>query len=1426
MKKFLLLILLLNSCFTLFSQNFQQVDITQGIESPLQLEPVDLNNDTLVDFLVLGYTDFYFFENAGNGQFNKSKLVDTLSRFTNFCIYDWNSDGWMDILLTLGNSYYGSRVVLLTSDSSLNFTYTLINDSVYSPMYVKAIDFDLDGDNDILVSDSQLDELYFMQNDGLGNFTIDTIGYGINQFEVADYNGDNDLDIIYAKPYNGISSTTVRCLQNNGSGSYSIVNIQTGFKIIHEIIVDDINNDGAWDILVPDYSDDKLVWLKNSGSYSFTEINIKSSFDGVHRIAIGDMNQDGKKDVLAASKNSDEIYMFIGTGSVSNYSFTSGTLLFNGLNSVSDLAVADFDEQNHVDFIHIDQYDRSLSLWWNNGSEQFTEEKLAFSFDSPRAFDMGDLDGDGDQDFAGVSNDGDRVGWFENVGNDDFKTHILIENYEEPYVVKIDDLDQDGDMDIIAASDFDDRVTWWENDGSGSFTLAHISTNINAPRDLWIDDFDQDGDKDVAVVGYWLYSQSGNSGVWWFKNDGNENFTIHEIDEDIRAGRSVRGADMNGDSIVDLVISSYYYTNSTLRIATGTGTGFGIVNIDDVQCEDFELVDFDADNDLDILAIDFAEDSLYFYENTGNLQFTRHTLAWIYRLYAIEPVDFDGDSDIDVLFSTGYSGFTNSSDFISGIFRNDGQGNLVQETWYTGQSMIKPMEVFDYESDGDFDYVVGYDYGDRILMYKNLEVDCFLDANIAPGGLSSMCPGDSVQLMVQTTANLQSIQWSLDGSILTGDTLNQIWVTNAGIYSALVSDSSCTKQTNTIPVNFAETWDVYDTLSLCQGDSVLFNGQYLSATGDYDFMGQTAFGCDSIRHLHLEINPVFESFQATSICDGDSLWFNNQYISSAGSYTENLVSMSGCDSILHLELTINPVFQTDLIAEICEGESYIFGNDTLTSEGNFTQVLSSQYYCDSVVNLALTVHPVQESYLNETICDGSVYDFFGTNLSQAGSYQHILSSQYACDSTIHLDLSILPVDTIEVYETFCEGESLTIEGQLISQSGIYTYQLTNASGCDSLRIYTVDVLPVDTTLIQVDLCANESFVYQSDTLSMAGDYWYQYQNQFACDSLVLLQIDVLQLDTVAVYGSICEGEQYVYNGDSITQAGLYQYHFTNMMQCDSLVNLTIDVLPAYEQNLMAQICFGDEYIFGGDTISQPGVYTDSLQSFNLCDSIITLDLEVILPDTTSIEAWICEGEEYLFGGQVLSEEGIYYQSLVNEQGCDSIIELGFSVVENPTVDLGNDTSISNESVILLSAGQGFYSYTWQDASNDSVFLVDGAVYSLGDNLFWVSVQNDSLCSASDSIIVNIYNVIGIGEEINSGLNIYPNPGSNYVVIKSLSGKTPILNCKIYDIRGRIIFEENYAQQSVKVQVESLATGMYFIEVRTIKQVYRLPWIKE
>ena len=62
--------------------------------------------------------------------------------------------------------------------------------------------------------------------------------------------------------------------------------------------------------------------------------------------------------------------------------------------------------------------------------------------------------------------------------------------------------------------------------------------------------------------------------------------------------------------------------------------------------------------------------------------------------------------------------------------------------------------------------------------------------------------------------------------------------------------------------------------------------------------------------------------------------------------------------------------------------------------------------CDSIVTLTVSVNPTFDTTINATINAGETYAEFGFNESEAGTYVQNLQTEFGCDSTITLVLSV------------------------------------------------------------------------------------------------------------------------------------------------------------------------------------------------------------------------------------------------------------------------------------------------------------------------------------------------------------------------------------------------------------------------------------
>jgi hypothetical protein len=144
---------------------------------------------------------------------------------------------------------------------------------------------------------------------------------------------------------------------------------------------------------------------------------------------------------------------------------------------------------------------------------------------------------------------------------------------------------------------------------------------------------------------------------------------------------------------------------------------------------------------------------------------------------------------------------------------------------------------------------------------------------------------------------------------------------------------------------------------------------------------------------------------AAEICPGGSFTVGSSVYSTAGSYSDVLLSSTGCDSIVNLTLTeLLPTSSTQS-ASICQGSSYNFGTQVLTSTGTYTDVITNAAGCDSTITLNLTVNTPTSSSLTIEEC-GTSYDFLGTNLTASGTYVNTILNAVGCDSVITLTLTL------------------------------------------------------------------------------------------------------------------------------------------------------------------------------------------------------------------------------------------------------------------------------------------------------------------------------------------------------------------------------------------------------------------------------------
>jgi hypothetical protein len=102
---------------------------------------------------------------------------------------------------------------------------------------------------------------------------------------------------------------------------------------------------------------------------------------------------------------------------------------------------------------------------------------------------------------------------------------------------------------------------------------------------------------------------------------------------------------------------------------------------------------------------------------------------------------------------------------------------------------------------------------------------------------------------------------------------------------------------DTILITMDTVTRVLDSVAICNGDSILVGSNYLKSAGTYVDTLVTGSGCDSI--VTTKVNLLYNTgFNVTFLCEGDSILLGGQYRTEQGQYVDTTASFSGCDSII------------------------------------------------------------------------------------------------------------------------------------------------------------------------------------------------------------------------------------------------------------------------------------------------------------------------------------------------------------------------------------------------------------------------------------------------------------------------------------------------------------------------------------------------
>lgn len=423
----------------------------------------------------------------------------------------------------------------------------------------------------------------------------------------------------------------------------------------------------------------------------------------------------------------------------------------------------------------------------------------------------------------------------------------------------------------------------------------------------------------------------------------------------------------------------------------------------------------------------------------------------------------------------------------------------------------------------------------------------------------------------------------------------------------------------------------------------------------------------------------------------------------------------------------NSAANTNALIAIINQNTQTGGNDFAIDDISFSPICSTSDTVQVVVNPTYNVsNPI-------TICQGQTYTLpDGNVVGTTGSYPVLLQTVAGCDSLVTTALTVNPNYAFVVNPVICQNQNYTFpDGTVDDSAGIFIFHLTSVNGCDSMITVNLTVNLTYLHLINVDICQGQTHTLpDGNVVNATGIYSVMLNSINGCDSLVVTTLTVNPTFPTNKYITICQGQTHTLeNGVVVNTTGVYPVFYNSVNGCDSTITTHLTVNPAPTITTNPVICEGQSVQVGTNVYNVSGSYTNAFTTVLGCDSFVVTNLTVNPRSYFSQNIDICSGQNYSLNGHVYTQNGTYKDTLVNVNGCDSVITTNINVIPFPNVNLGPDLGICVGNAHWFYAPEGGTSYLWQDGSTNKRFLAD----SVG--LYWVEVTNGGLCTERDSALI-------------------------------------------------------------------------------------------